>query len=69
MNWGTVKKQDVKKPGEKIVELRPGGSEQTAVSDEQKQESAQVKERSDSSSIFCLVSLKIQTVSIEQTSL
>ena len=47
MNWGTVKKQDVKKPGEKIVELRPGGSEQTAVSDEQRQESAQVKERSE----------------------
>ncbi len=45
MNWGTVKKQEVKKPGERIVELRPGETEQAA--EQESSAVVQTKERSE----------------------
>jgi hypothetical protein len=67
MNWGTVKKQEVKKSGERIVELRPDGTETEQAADQQITAVAQKDRSEDLNSGMELLELDFLLGVIEST--
>jgi hypothetical protein len=47
MNWGTIKKNDVKKSTDKVVELRPGGEGGFDAAETEKPQAAETTQRSE----------------------